>query len=405
MSDAPLDHAKLAAARLWAATRLPYLASAVFACSVRARSGAGTIAVDRNWELCVDPAVVDGLEVAELGRLLVHLTGHLLRDHAARSEALGVDAGAEQSWWNRCTDAEINDDLRADDCVPPVASDLPSDLGCADGGLAETYYASTDFAPDLVGANGQPGWDCGSGADGQQRPWDGNEGSAAMRPAQAELLRLGVAADIKRRHGEQPGTIAGGWLRWAEAVLPSRVDWRRVLAAEIRSAVSAVSGRVDYTYRRPARRNQATPGVVLPSLFQPVPQVAIVCDTSGSMHEELLARVLAEVDALLSRTGLRSSRVPVLAVDTEVHAVRRVTRASQVVLAGGGGTDMGAGIDAAVRLRPRPGLVIVLTDGMTPWPDRPPAGVRVVVGVLAERGLPSDWLPPSWARTVVVDDL
>ena len=334
----------------------------------------------------------------------MHLVGHVLRDHAARAEALGVDAGAKQSWWNRCTDAEINDDLRGDDCVPPVAKDLPADLGCPDGGLAEAYYATIDVIPELVDPDTQPRWDCGSGADGQARPWDGSDGSPSMSVGQAELLRLGVAADIKRSHAEQPGTIAGGWLRWAEAVLPSRVDWRRVLAAEIRSAVSAISGRVDYTYRRPARRNQATPGVVLPSLFQPVPRVAIVCDTSGSMHGELLARVLAEVDALLSRTGLRSGRVPVLAVDTEVHAVRRVSRASQVVLAGGGGTDMGTGIEAAARLRPRPSLVIVLTDGMTPWPGRAPAGVRVVIGVLGERGMPSAWVTPSWARTVLIDD-
>jgi glutamate synthase domain-containing protein 2 len=42
--------------------------------------------------------------------------------------------------------------------------------------------------------------------------------------------------------------------------------------------------------------------------------------------------------------------VRVLAVDTNVQAVRRVTRASQVQLAGGGGTDMAAGIATAAAL-------------------------------------------------------
>jgi predicted metal-dependent peptidase len=61
-----------------------------------------------------------------------------------------------------------------------------------------------------------------------------------------------------------------------------------------------------------------------------VTEVAIVCDTSGSMHERLLARALGEVEALLTRTGLRHTQVRVLAVDTAVHAARRVSRAAQV---------------------------------------------------------------------------
>lgn len=151
---------------------------------------------------------------------------------------------------------------------------------------------------------------------------------------------------------------------------------------------------VEYSYRRPSRR--ALDDVILPTLQRPIPDVAIVVDTSGSMDDDLLGRALAEVEGVLKRAGLRQVRV--LAVDTDVHAVRNVTRASQIRLAGGGGTDMGAGIAAAAALRPRPSVVIVLTDGYTPWPDRAPAGMRVVVGLLA-----GGWEPPHWARTVLIE--
>ena len=134
-----------------------------------------------------------------------------------------------------------------------------------------------------------------------------------------------------------------------------------------------------------------------------VPDVAIVCDTSGSMHDELLARALAEVENVLSRAGLRQRQVRVLSVDAAVHAVQRVSRAKQVALAGGGGTDMGAGIEAAAALRPRPTVTIVLTDGYTPWPDRPPPGMRVVVGLLREAGF-GGWDAPEWARVVLIDE-
>ncbi len=85
--------------------------------------------------------------------------------------------------------------------------------------------------------------------------------------------------------------------------------------------------------------------------------------------------------------------------------MRRVARADQVRLAGGGGTDMGAGIEAAARLRPRPDVVVVLTDGMTPWPDEPPRGVRVVVGVLTSEYGGDESAVPAWARSVLIDDL
>ena len=41
----------------------------------------------------------------------------------------------------------------------------------------------------------------------------------------------------------------------------------------------------------------------------------------------------------------------------------------------------------------------VLTDGLTPWPPAPPRGVRVVVGLMDERGT-----TPEWADTVLVGE-
>ncbi len=389
----PADARKLAAARVWATARMPYLASAVFACSLAAQPGSGTIAIDRSWRIHADPDVVARLEVDELGRLVLHLTAHLIRDHAGRATQLGVAEDDARARWNRCGDAEINDDLAQDELVPSVAPDLPFGLGCEPGRLAEHYYEEASAS--------RRHWDCGSGADGHDRPGDG---TGTIDPRQGEMLRIGVAAEIQRAHAREPGTVAGGWVRWAESVLPSRIDWRRVLAAEVRSAVAVVAGKVDYSYRRPSRRAHLTPGVVLPTLIRPVPEVAIVCDTSGSMHERLLARALAEVEGVLVRAGLRQGQVRVLAVDTVVQAVRRVSRATQVDLAGGGGTDMGSGIDAAAELRPRPSVVIVLTDGYTPWPSEPPPGVRVIVGLLTEGGFPGRWAPPPWARTIVIED-
>ena len=137
--------------------------------------------------------------------------------------------------------------------------------------------------------------------------------------------------------------------------------------------------------------------VVLPALRRPVPEVAVVCDTSASMTDDLLAVALTEVEGLLKSLGL-VRQVRVLACDTAVAPAQRVSSARQVELIGGGGTNMGAGIGAASALRPRPAITVVLTDGHTPWPGLPPKGMRVVVALLGDAAPDA----PVWARTVRV---
>src|SRR5687767_1418985 len=89
---------KLSAARLWAATRFPYLASALFASRLMLVQGIRTIAVDDRWNLYVDPSLAEEMTVSQLGSILVHHTGHLLRDHASRARAAGVTRQTAESW-------------------------------------------------------------------------------------------------------------------------------------------------------------------------------------------------------------------------------------------------------------------------------------------------------------------
>jgi predicted metal-dependent peptidase len=415
----------LAAARLWAATRFPYLATGVFGAQVTPDPGSGTVCVDENWRMRADPDLAAAWTPAELGSVLVHHVCHLLRMHGERAQAAGVVA-ADARAWIRAADAEINDDLVPAGLDLPGRPVVPYDLGAQDGLLAEQYFEYTRGGEARGGAEGKTqdrsasgearggaegrtqarsvssaiggtagSWlDCGSGADGVPRSGDGAGG---LPDWQAELLRRQVAQDVIA-HGQEPGAVPAGLLRWAQEVLHPKVDWRRLLAAELRRAVAQVSGAVDYSYRRPSRRSSVAGDVVLPALRRPVPEVAVVCDTSGSMTADLLAMVLAEVEGLLRALGL-ARQVRVLACDTAVAAAQRVTSARQVQLTGGGGTDMGAGIAAAAALRPRPAITVVLTDGYTPWPADAPKGTRVVVGLLGAHAPDA----PRWSRSVRIE--
>ena len=399
----------LAAARLWAATKFPYLATGVFGAQVIAERDSGTVTVDENWRMRADPELTAAWTPAQLGSVLIHHVCHLLRTHGERAQGAGVRPDEARDWI-RAADAEINDDLVPAGLDLPGRPVLPRDLRAEDGLLAEQYFdgirrarraedgrgaGTGDRSASSESGETAGAWlDCGSGADGMPRP--GQE-PGGLPGWQAELLRRQVAQDIVA-HGKQAGTVPAGLLRWAEEVLTPKVNWRALLAAELRRAIAEVSGAVDYSYRRPSRRSAAVGPVVLPALRRPVPEVAVVCDTSGSMTADLLAMVLAEVEGLLRALGL-ARQVRVLACDTAVAPAQRVSSARQVQLVGGGGTNMGAGIEAAAALRPRPAVTVVLTDGYTPWPAAAPKGMRIVVGQLGAQAPPA----PPWARSVRVE--
>ena len=393
-ADSALDTHKLAAARLWATNRYPYLASAVFAADPQPGPGLDRLMIDRWWRIHADPAAVAEATVEQLGGELLHLVSHVLRDHASRAENQHFNEAAELHHWVDAADAEIADDFPADlGRVSPQVR--PETLACNTGRFAEEYYRKG------VVRDGEEN-DCGSGAHGDPAPWEppppSNTGDRGVSEDQQQLIRRNVAAEIARSDAE----VSDSLRRWAAEQIAPTVDWRAELAASIRRAVSITAGAVDYTYRRPSRRSGAAGGVVLPSLMRPTVEVAVICDTSGSVSDELLGSAMAEVDGLLRAVGTRN--VSVLAVDDAVRTVTKACRGRDVVLLGGGGTDMGAGIHAAMDVRPPPAVLVVLTDGYTPWPAEPPKA-RVVAGLLVDR---SDELmsppprPPSWITTVEI---
>lgn len=378
------DLEKLQAARVWAVRQQPYLAIALHSLQLRWVEGYGTFGVDQFWRLYADPVRVDEWDVPEIGAVLLHEVWHLLREHHARAEAAGV-SDEQRLAWNCAADAEINDDLVATGLSLPGSPVLPRSLGRPNGLLAEQYFHELWRTVDDC--------DCGSGADAVPRPHEEElDASPAVSPTQAELVRVSCAqaiADEVRVRGDVPL----GWQRWAQERLTPKVDWRAVLAAHVRRCLATAAGAVDFSWSRPSRR--PVPNVLLPSPRRPVPTVAVVVDTSGSVDDAMLAQALAEVDGALSSAGARRGDVTVLSCDAAVNARQRVRAATQVRLAGGGGTDMRVGIAAALALRPRPDAVIVLTDGDTPWPEEQPR-VPLVVGLLR----PTTFPVPVWARVV-----
>jgi len=391
-----LDHIRLAAARLCAAEAQPFLAMALYALTPVADESRPTFAVDERWRLYVNPRRLSEWPIAEVAGVLLHEVGHVVRDHAGRARTISATDEESAHRWNLAADAEINDDLLAAGISLPPDPVTPGLLSMPDGKVAEFYYAALAEAsappPDIP--------DCGPGCHGRR---DGDDPPypsylpAGLSEAEALLLRRRIGEEIARQARNQPGTVPGGWLRWAEATMRPRLDWRKLLAAKVRSSAAAVAGAADYSYTRPPRRR--VPHVVLPSLRRPLPRVAVIVDTSGSVDDDLLALAWTEVHGCLRSLGIRRDLLTLYAADTEVHRLTGPPR-RHVALRGGGGTDMADAITAVLATRPTPDLIVVITDGYTPWPARPPRR-DVIVALLPTADLPDD--VPTWAHVVRVE--
>jgi predicted metal-dependent peptidase len=391
---------RLAAGRLWAVTRMPYFATALFALRPVAAPGMATFAVDADWRLYVDPDTAAGWTIEEIGAVLLHEVLHLLRDHAGRGQALGVTDPTAAAW-NVACDAEINDDLVEAGVPLPAEPIVPSSLGQPCGQLAETYYRRR--RRQRVASP-----DCGSGAHGRPRPaerealaGDADAGleAAGIDPLEAAAIRREAADAVLAADRREPGRVPGGLRRWASDEVQPVVDWRREFAALVRRAVYDTAGRVDYRQGRRNRRAAVVSPVVLPGLVRPVPSVAVVIDTSASLTGPELSVAVAEIRAIAAAMGARHPGVTVLAVDAQVQAVSRAASGRDIELVGGGGTDMRKGLDAAAALRPRPDVIVVLTDGWTPWPDRRPAGATVIIGLIGDEAAEPDAVP-DWAHAI-----
>lgn len=418
---------RLAAAKLWLVSTqsptscggMPYLATALYALVAVPSGRVRAMTVDRRWRLYVNPAWVAATDVPVIAAELAHLVWHLLSDHAARADDVGVDrASAEQ--WRTAADVTVGELLDGGDLATGLPG--PMGLGLTPGRSAEEHFARLSRLPpprprddgegdrdrDGDGDQSGPGdgsdepevdTTCGSGCDGQPRGHElpAGDGIGAVGDADADHIRRRVAIEF-REHMTAIGREPGQWSRWVEQVLDPVVPWTQVLAAAVRRGIGWAHGHTDYTYTRISRRQSVAGPVILPATRRPVPEVAVVVDTSGSVDDGLLAQALGEVDGVLAGLGVSDRSVTVLATDAAVHAVTRARSAADVRLGGGGGTDMGVGIEAALALRPRPTLVVVLTDGWTPWPHLPPALPVVAVIIGRHRGeLPPT---PEWAQRV-----
>jgi predicted metal-dependent peptidase len=297
----------------------------------------------------------------------------------------------DPSRWNHACDYAVNALLVADGFTLWERALHDPEFGDAS---AEAIYErlppqqdSAAGTPDAPTPDGAPA----AGTDGP--PSQGHPSAAADSPSAPEPDDLGevrdrpaasppTEADIQRQLADhailitalaQQSRAAGsetlGTHRAAAiARRPPAVNWRALLA-DFLSARTAN----DYSWCRPNPR-YAPLGLYIPILEARDPdRIAFVIDTSGSVPDEALTAVTAELEAFLTQHPTTS--LLVVYADTQ-ETGRVVLTADDLPLKlkpkGGGGTNFGPVLESLDAEEERPAAVVYLTDLHGPFRTRRP---------------------------------
>jgi predicted metal-dependent peptidase len=405
----------VSAARMEVYLKHPYLSCALFALRPVPAPGLGTMAVDEGWRMYYDPkTVVEWFNESQRGSkrngdqahhgvaaVVYHEVGHCLREHFKRT------GDREPGRANRAQDREINDDVIEAGWILPGKPLLPKQIGMADGLTFEEYYQKEPVSPTMKiilvpgsgcscgGITGNPTeWEkantSAEGGGATQKasptlaPGAGSDSPAPPLPTAADdheqqIVLRRTALDIDKHvkaHGK--GSVPAGLQAWAKTKLtPPVIDWRKRLAGLTRQALMATAGAVDFTWQKTGRRSLYAAGrtgwPIAPALHQPIPKVAVVLDTSGSMlcsldgERSVLDAALSEVVGIALAAG---GAVTVYACDAAVQAKARISKVADLekLNKGGGGTNLAPGWLEAKK--DRPDVCCIITDGLVgdDWP-------------------------------------
>ncbi len=403
---------KLTLCRTMASRMAPYFQTALFALRPRpVGTPIGTLGVTRSGIMYYDPAVFEKWTAAEVAAVLLHEVNHIIRDHADRAEALGAAKDnrptSTSMLWNIAGDCEINDDLGLYPLPQEAVS--PETFALEDGQIAEWYFHKLQKKQPPQQAN------CGScsGAPSEEeqklqdagelpQPGSKEESEQGLSKPRLEQIKDETARQVQE-HQKAQGNVPYGLQCWAEARLKPQIDWRKRLARLVRRACAYKSGAVDYCSTKISRRQW---GVgfgprrpLLPAFHQPIPNVVVAIDTSGSMGcNDALGRALSELDGLLKT--LQTS-VQILIADCEVTEARCALRWQDIQehLTGGGGTSFVPVFEYMASRSITPDCLIYMTDGWGDAPAKPPP-FPVVWAITNPEGAK----PAEWGDCVIVKD-
>lgn len=375
-------HSKISKAKARLMLDHPFFATLLIRTQVRVTDEVELAATDGN-NIYFNPDFLEQCSVEDTMCVLCHEVGHDSLLHSIRLETRNPDV------WNQACDHAIN--LMLKDQKFECPKSVPGGWLCDDkykGWSADRIYDDLrrNPPPPMPGGGGsgdkpgKPGKQNASGGKpGAQQPgrdWlhgDVMPNKAATPAEQAAAQqrakqRVASAANMARIAGKLTGELA----RMVDDMLASKIHWTEVLREFMTRVVKA---RDNW-----GRRNRRFRSIYLPTRrSQEMGPIVFIPDTSGSMWGDDMEKICSEMSHCSMQT--RPEHIRVLWADTAVKGEQVFSpdefAFNKLEPKGGGGTDMRVPLKYAEQFDPQ--VVVLMTDGYTPWPDVEPPFPLIVI--------------------------
>lgn len=307
---------------------------------------------------------VNMLRPKEIEFLFGHEVLHCVYDHFGRR------GDRDPQLWNVANDFCVNQDLKEHN-VGEFITTVPCLYDKKYKGMSseEIYDQLYENAEKVdVGKLIQQLLDEHLDGDGDEGDGDGdNDGEGKGRPKLSAADKQAIRDEIKEAvlaaaaASDGAGNLPAGVKRMIQDLTEPKMNWRELLRMQLESTIKS-----DYTWMRASRKGWHMDAVMPGMQLEPMIDIAVAIDTSGSIGEAMLKDFLGEIQGIMD--SFPAYRIHVFCFDTEVHNPAQYNSENLDVIteyepAGGGGTDFTAIYDYLKAEEIEPKRLVVFTDG------------------------------------------
>jgi predicted metal-dependent peptidase len=303
------------------------------------------------------------LRPKEIEFLFGHEVLHCVYDHFGRR------GERDPQLWNIANDYCVNQDLKEHN-VGEFITSVPclydkKYRGMSSEEVYDDLYQNAEkidisklldqMLDEHLGGEGDEDGDSDQEGDGKGRPRLSKADRQAIRDEIKEAMLAAAAAS------GDAGNLPGGVKRLIQELTEPKMNWRELLRMQLESTIKS-----DYTWMRASRKGWHMDAVMPGMKLDPMIDIAVAIDTSGSIGEAMLRDFLSEIQGIMD--SFPAYRIHVFCFDTEVHNPAQynsdnLDSITEYEPGGGGGTDFTAIYDYLKAEEIEPKRLVVFTDG------------------------------------------
>jgi len=326
---------------------------------VNADEWCGTAATDGR-HFYYNSRFVEMLRPKELEFLFGHEVLHCVYDHFGRR------GDRDPQIWNIANDFCVNADLKKH-----TVGEMITTVPCLydkkyDGMSSEEVYDSLMENAEKISIQDLIDKMIDEHLDGNG-DGEGEEGEGKGRPKLSESERAKIRDEIKEAMlaaasaCQDAGNIPAGVKRMIQDLTEPKMNWRELLRMQLESTIKS-----DFTWMRASRRGWHMDAVMPGMKTDPMIDIAVAIDASGSIGESMLKDFLSEIQGIMD--SFPAFRIHLVTFDTECYNPQQydsdnLDTICDYEIAGGGGTDFDAVFRYLKQEEIEPKRLVVFTDG------------------------------------------